>query len=133
MADLENAPDAGQPDLPTNIAAIRRFLSVCTSEPLAPNDWNAALAWNMVVSPEVRGALISREINSDDVLADLTVPVLVTHGRSDTIVLPSMSEHVLDICKTAKPSWYHGVGHLPFTETHPRFNHELTSLVKEVA
>jgi pimeloyl-ACP methyl ester carboxylesterase len=127
---LENAPDASLPDLATNIAAIRRFLAVCTAEPLDPNDWSAALAWNMVVPPEVRGALISREIDGDDVLATLTVPVLVTHGRSDTIVLPSMAEHVLATCPTAEPSWYDATGHMPFTENHPRFNHELTNLTK---
>ncbi|WP_432875295.1 alpha/beta fold hydrolase [Kribbella sp. CA-245084] len=129
---LGNAPDASQPDLATNITAIRRFLDVCTAEPLDPDDWSAALAWNMVVPPEVRGALISREIDGDDVLARLSVPVLVTHGRSDTIVLPSMAEHVLDVCKTARPSWYDGIGHAPFVEDQPRFDRELADLAAEL-
>jgi len=130
---LENAPDASLPDLATNIAAIRRFLGVCTAEPLAPDDWSAALGWNMVVPPEVRGALISREINGDDVLARLSVPVLVTHGRADKIVLPSMAEHTLNVCKTARPSWYEGVGHVPFAEDQARFDHELTEFLDGVA
>ncbi|WUJ70319.1 alpha/beta hydrolase [Kribbella soli] len=129
---LGNAPEASQPDLATNITAIRRFLDVCTAEPLDQDDWSAALAWNMVVPPEVRGALISREIDSDDVLARLSVPVLVTHGRSDTIVLPSMAEHVLDVCKTARPSWYDGVGHVPFVEDQSRFDRELADLAAEL-
>ncbi|TKK76983.1 alpha/beta hydrolase [Kribbella jiaozuonensis] len=129
---LGNAPQASQPDLATNIAAIRHFLDVCTAEPLDPDDWTAALAWNMVVPPEVRGALISREIDSDDVLTRLSVPVLVTHGRSDTIVLPSMAEHVLDVCKTARPSWYDGIGHVPFVEAQPRFDRELADLAAEL-
>ena len=79
----------------------------------------------MVVPPEVRGALIAREIDGDDVLSALTVPVLVTHGRADTIVLPSMAEHVLDVCDTARASWYDGVGHLPFIEDPTRFDREL--------
>lgn len=127
---LGNAPDAGQPDLATNIAAIRRFLGVCTAEPLDPDEWSAALAWNMVVPPEVRGALISREIDGDDVLARLSVPVLVTHGRSDTIVLPSMADRVLDVCGTARPSWYDGVGHVPFVEDQARFDRELAEFVE---
>ncbi|WP_202872435.1 alpha/beta fold hydrolase [Kribbella soli] len=130
---LANAPEASQPDLATNIAAIRRFLDVCTAEPLSPDDWSAALAWNMVVPPAVRGALISREIDSDDVLARMSLPVLVTHGRSDTIVLPSMSEHVLDVCRTARPSWYDGVGHMPFSEDQARFDRELTDLAGAVS
>ena len=97
----------------------------CTAQPLGADDWSAALGWNMVVPPEVRGALIAREIDGDDVLSRLTVPVLVTHGRADTIVLPSMAEHVLDVCATARASWYDGVGHLPFVEDPARFDREL--------
>lgn len=130
---LENAPDACRPDLATNIAAIRRFLGVCTAEPLSQDDWGAALGWNMVVPPEVRGALISRHIDGDDVLSGLSVPVLVTHGRADTIVLPSMAEHVLDVCHTARPSWYEGVGHMPFVEDQPRFDRELAALTTGLA
>ena len=55
----------------------------------------------------------------------MTVPVLVTHGRADTLVLPSMAEHVLAVCDTAVASWYDGVGHLPFVEDATRFDREL--------
>ena len=51
--------------------------------------------------------------------------VLVTHGRADAIVLPSMAEHVLEVCPTARASWYDGVGHLPFVEDPARFDREL--------
>jgi non-heme chloroperoxidase len=122
---LENAEDACVPDLRTNITAIGRFLHACTAQPLEISDWSTALCWNMVVPPEVRGALISREIQADDVLSELSVPVLVTHGRSDEIVLPSMAEYVLGVCRTANPSWYDGVGHMPFLEDPVRFNREL--------
>jgi non-heme chloroperoxidase len=128
---LENAPDASGPDLATNIAAIQRFVSACTARPLPAQDRGTVLCWNMVVPPEVRGALIAREIDTDDVLSGLSIPVLVTHGRSDTIVLPSMAQHVLDVCTTAKPSWYDDVGHMPFSENPARFNHELAGFVAD--
>jgi non-heme chloroperoxidase len=130
---LENAGGACSPDLGTSIAAVRRFLRACTAEPLSDEDWSAALAWNMVVPPEVRGALISREIESDDVLATLSVPVLVAHGRSDAIVLPSMAEHVLEVCATAEASWYDGIGHMPFWEDPQRFNRELDDFVTRMS
>jgi pimeloyl-ACP methyl ester carboxylesterase len=126
---LSNAPDACLPDLGTNIAAIQRFLRSCTTRPLEEELWGTALCWNMVVPPEVRGALISREINADDVLASLSVPVLVTHGSEDSIVLPSMSEHTLKRCKTATASWYESTGHMPFLEDAARFNRELAAFV----
>jgi non-heme chloroperoxidase len=87
----------------------------------------------MVVPPEVRGALISRSIESDDVLAILSVPVLVAHGRTDTIVLPSMAEHVLAVCATAEASWNDGIGHMTFWEDAQRFNRELGDFVVRVS
>jgi non-heme chloroperoxidase len=126
---LENAPEASLPDLGTNIAAIRRFLHACSAHPLNDDLHTRALAWNMVVPPAVRGALIAREIDGTDVLSSLTVPVLATHGLEDTIVLPSMSEYTLAHCPTSTASWYDGVGHMPFAEAPERFNRELAAFV----
>ena len=62
-------------------------------------------------------------------LSTLAIPVLVTHGRSDDIVLPSMAGHVTEVCPSAQPSWYDGIGHMPFVEDSPRFNRELADFV----
>ena len=61
-------------------------------------------------------------------LRALEVPLLVTHGRADTVVLPAMAEHVVDMCPTAEASWYDGVGHVPHLEEPERFNRELADL-----
>jgi non-heme chloroperoxidase len=87
---------------------------------------------NLAVVPQPPISALTR-IRAVDVLARLSVPMLVTHGRSDAIVLPSMAEHVLDVCKTAGPSWYEGVGHMPFIEDQPRFDRELTDLMHSLA
>jgi non-heme chloroperoxidase len=129
---LDNATDASAPDLRANIAAIRRFLRSCTSGPLPDDLWSAALCWNMAVPAEIRGALITREIDNGDIYSRLSVPILVTHGRNDMIVLPSMAEHVLGHCDTAVASWYEGVGHMPFIEETERFNLELAAFVDRV-
>jgi non-heme chloroperoxidase len=86
----------------------------------------------MIVPPEIRSALISRQIDGDDVLSRLTIPMLVTHGRCDDIVLPSMAEHVAAVCKTAQLSWYDDTGHMPFLEHEVRFNRELAAFVERV-
>ena len=125
---LANAGDASESDLGTNIGAIQRFLRACTVEELDEPEWTTALCWNMVVPPSVRGALISREIDGSDVLAGLSIPVLVTHGREDAIVSPSMAEHALRVCKSASASWYDRVGHMPFWEAPERFDRELAEL-----
>jgi non-heme chloroperoxidase len=130
---LANAHDACESDLATNIGAIRRFLRACTVEHLDEDAWINALCWNMVVPPGVRGALISRQIDGGDALERVSVPVLVSHGREDLIVLPSMAEHTLGICEAARPSWYDDVGHMPFWEAPERFDRELAELCDDVA
>ena len=76
----------------------------------------------------IRANLAAREIDCDDVLRALEVPLLVTHGRADSVVLPAMAEHVLATCPTAEASWYDGVGHVPHLEEPERFNRELAAL-----
>ena len=125
---LDNAGDACGSDLPAAIAAIKRFLRACTAKPLSAEEWGVALCWNMVVPAQVRQALFAREVDADDVLSSLSVPVLVTHGRADEIVLPSMAEHVLEVCPAARASWYDDVGHMPFVEAPDRFDAELREL-----
>ena len=127
---LDNAADACAPDLTANIAAVRRLVRAYTVQPMNADDWDSALCANMVVPPEVRAALLARRIDSDDVLAGLTIPVLVTHGTRDTIVLPSMAEYLLSTCPSAVASWYDGVGHTPFVEDQPRFDRELRNLTR---
>jgi pimeloyl-ACP methyl ester carboxylesterase len=130
---LENATDACLPDLGVNIAAIQRFLRACTAQPLDEDLWTAALCWNMIVPPAVRGALIAREIDGADALSKLSVPVLLTHGRDDRIVLPSMAEYAQQRCPSATISWYDGVGHMPFVEDAPRFDAELAAFVERAS
>jgi pimeloyl-ACP methyl ester carboxylesterase len=122
---LENAPGACQNDLPTNIAAMRRFLRACFVKPVSEDNFEEILAFNMVVKPHVRSALIRRELDFASLLEGITVPVLVTHGHSDTVVLPAMADYILKHCNSAEPSWYEGVGYAPFLEEPLRFNTEL--------
>jgi non-heme chloroperoxidase len=127
---LDHFAPATADDLATNIWAMRSFLSACFAQPVPRDEFETALGWNMVVPARVRGALAAREIDEDDVLCELRAPLLVTHGREDTVVLPAMAEHVLSVCPAAEPSWYEGVGHVPHLEAPDRFNRELARLVR---
>ncbi len=129
---LDHVPGATADDLPANIEAIRAFIHACTAEPLPPAEHESALCWNMVVPAKIRGALLTRVIDSDGILRALSKPVLMAHGRSDTVVLPAMGEHILRTCPTSTASWYDGVGHAPFLEAAPRFNRELAGFARDV-
>jgi pimeloyl-ACP methyl ester carboxylesterase len=130
---LDHFVDATTDDLPANIRGMRAFLRACMAKPLPADDFETALCWNMVVTPQIRASLGGRQIDDDDVLRTLVVPLLVTQGRADTVVLPAMAEHVLAICPAAEASWYEGVGHLPHLQEPERFNRELAALTRRVS
>jgi non-heme chloroperoxidase len=130
---LEHAPGACDTDLPTNISAIRHFLRACFRKEMPHEEFEVALAYNMVVHPRVRAFLIQRELDFTAVLQELAVPVQITHSRSDTVVLPAMSEYIERHCKYVSTSWFEGVGHAPFLEEPDRFNQELAVFARETA
>jgi pimeloyl-ACP methyl ester carboxylesterase len=129
---LDHFAGATADDLPSNIQALRSFVHTCLVTPLPAEELETAIAWNLAVPARVRAALAARTIDDDDVLRDLRVPLLVTQGRADTVVLPAMAEHVLAVCPTAQASWYDDVGHAPHLEQPDRFNHELAALARRV-
>jgi pimeloyl-ACP methyl ester carboxylesterase len=128
---LSHFADATSDDLPTNIQAIRSFVRTCLVKPVPTDELETALLWNISVPARVRAALAARDIDNDDVLRTLEVPLLLTQGRADTVVLPAMAEHIMAVCPTAKVSWYDGVGHAPHLEEPARFNRELAQLVRQ--
>lgn len=129
---FEHAPTACSLDLSESIPAMRAFLRGCTAAPLPAEDYETCLAFNMVVPHWVRGFLIQRELDFSAVLQDCNVPLLLTHGRLDNVVLPAMTELILSHCSVAKTSWYDNVGHAPFLERPERFNRELAQFVDSV-
>jgi pimeloyl-ACP methyl ester carboxylesterase len=130
---LDNFVDATATDLATNIRAMRSFVRACFAKPVSDDDLETAVCWNVVVPARIRANLAAREIDCDDVLRALEVPLLVTQGRADTVVLAAMAEHILGTCPTAEASWYDDVGHVPHLEDPERFNRELAALTRRVA
>ena len=131
-AFLSHFVGATTDDLPTNIATMRSFVRACAARPIPQDDLETAVCSAVAVPATVRANLAARDIDYDDVLHALDVPVLVTHGREDSVVLPAMAEHVLATCTAAEVSWYDGVGHVPFLESPERFNRELAELTRRV-
>lgn len=126
-------PAMSSEDLATNIEATQKFLASCFNIQPSPQDMATALAYNMMVPPKVRGFLGGRPANYDDVLRRINVPVVVTHGRDDQVVLPAMSEHTLSVVKHAKGVFYDSAGHSPFYEVPDRFNADLEAFVRLVS
>ena len=72
----------------------------------------------------------SRATPYEATLKRLQVPVLVTHGEEDKVVLAAVGRYTLKTVPGAKGSFYPGIGHSPFWEDTERFNEELTEFVE---
>jgi pimeloyl-ACP methyl ester carboxylesterase len=114
-------------DLAASIAGTRGFLRACFERQPSADDFETMLSFNMMVPPKVRRHILGRPSDTTEAMAKLGCPVLVTHGRSDQIVLPAMGEFVAATVTGARLSLYDGVGHSPFWEDAPRFNTELAA------
>jgi non-heme chloroperoxidase len=119
-------------NLADNIKGTRGFLRACFEKQPSEEDFEIMLAFNMVVPAAVRGYIMARGTDDGAVMTTLSCPVLVTHGRSDQVILPTMGEYSAATIKGAKLSLYDGVGHCPFWEDAPRFNRELAELMQSV-
>jgi pimeloyl-ACP methyl ester carboxylesterase len=125
-------PAMAADDLATNIETTKKFLVSCFKIQPSAEDMATALAYNMMVPPKVRGFLGGRPADYDAVLGRIKVPVLVTQGREDLLVLPAMSEYTLAVVKHAKGMFYDGVGHSSFYEVADRYNADLAAFVRSV-
>jgi len=114
----ENAEEAA--------AAMRKWLRGCFAKPLPLDEELLLLGLNLLCPPRVRLALLSRTLENDDVLSQIRLPVLVTHGDADEVVDLETSQHIASHVQGAKLSVYDGIGHASFWEDADRFNAELT-------
>jgi non-heme chloroperoxidase len=128
--NLKNLPLMASDDLAVNIAATRAFLHDCFSKQPTPEEYETMLAFNMMVPPKVRLGLSNRPLNIDDILQNLKLPVLVTHGSEDKNSNLIAAEYTAKMIPGAKLSVYQGIGHSPFFEDPQRFNAELAAFVR---
>ncbi|PWJ10040.1 alpha/beta fold hydrolase [Jannaschia seohaensis] len=127
---LDLVPGLLSRDLAESISATRRFVRLFYATQPSQADYETVLAYNMLVPPDVRLALASRELDGDAVMSQVTCPVLITQGTADEIVLPSMSEAICSRIPHAKMSLYDGAGHTTYREAAERFNTELASFAQ---
>ncbi|MGF6408615.1 alpha/beta fold hydrolase [Paraburkholderia tuberum] len=78
-----------------------------------------------LVSPEHRLWMRRRVLDYDSVIAALDIPVLVTHGKLDRVVLPALAARLGRLVTHARISIYENSGHAPFLENPQRFGAEL--------
>ena len=119
-------------DLEANIRATQGFLRACYEKQPSPEEFETVFGYNMLVPPDIRGAHLGRPASDGSILAKLDMPVLVSQGSEDKLVLKGLGELTAAVVPGARLSMYNGIGHAPFAEDAPRFNRELAEFVRSV-
>jgi pimeloyl-ACP methyl ester carboxylesterase len=128
--EIKNVSGMISDDLVTSITAARAFLRACFATQPSTDDFETMLAYNMVVPARVRAAVVSRTPNPGDILPNLALPVLVTHGARDRVILLAFGQFTAAAIPNARLSIYEDAGHSPFYEDAPRFNRELAAFAR---
>jgi pimeloyl-ACP methyl ester carboxylesterase len=118
--------------LAEEIEAAIAFADGCYGKKPSEAEFWRVLAYNMRVPAPVRRAIggwSTEPAPTIEALKKVRVPVLITHGRADDVVLPLAVDFSLAAMPHAQVSWFDGCGHSPFAEDAPRFNSELTAFV----
>lgn len=122
--------DACSTDQARSFAAIRGFVRECSHHPLPQEVFETALCFNVVVPPFVRFATADRPtLDNTELLAGLSIPVLVSQGLNDTVTQPAAAHHIVAHCPTARADFYDECGHMPFLERTAEFNLNLARFV----
>src|SRR5262245_50325688 len=91
-------------DLATNVRASRRFVHACFAGRPAGEEMDTTLAYMMVVPAKARSLIMARTRDEGDILPQLRVPVLVTHGTMDRIVRPAAATYTASHVRGARLS-----------------------------
>ena len=119
-------------DLDVNAAATRNFIRDLTAQPLSEPDRAEFFMFNMMTPAYVRRAMGSFRPDNRDLAAQLTVPVLVSHGSTDALVSVKDAQRTQRMIAGSRLSIYDGAGHMPFYERPERFNQELAEFVRSI-
>ncbi|WP_407649587.1 alpha/beta fold hydrolase [Goodfellowiella coeruleoviolacea] len=124
-------PPARAEDPAVAVPALLELVTGMSASPLPGADVQRLLAAALRVPPAVRAALVTRQVDSAEVLAAVDVPTLVLHGTEDTVVDPAAGRYALSQVPGARAHWFTGVGHLPFVERPEEFTAALADFTAE--
>jgi len=115
-------------DFATSISGIKEFLRACFVNQPARDEMETMLVYSASVPLEIRrsfGRSASDTETLQALMRSLDVPVLISHGLEDQVILPELSRWLTAMIPTAELSLYQESGHAPFFEESARFNREL--------
>ncbi|MGH9493825.1 MAG: alpha/beta fold hydrolase [Candidatus Sulfotelmatobacter sp.] len=89
-----------------NEQKVRVFLEACSAQPHTPANVETMIAYNLLTPEQVRDHMLRRTTPCEEALREVKVPVLITHGEQDQIVIPAVSRHTASVIPHATISLY---------------------------
>jgi pimeloyl-ACP methyl ester carboxylesterase len=111
--------------------ALASLVDLLTHGELDPHDFYFFLGFNAAAPPHVRQAMFGRKLDNRDVLRGLKVPVLITHGQEDQLVLTASADFIASHIPHASRVDYPRCGHAPFFEVADQFNRDLAAFARK--
>ena len=117
-------------NLGDNVAVVEATVKIFEFPGMTPAYREEMRTLGLMVPAYVRKAFVGRNLDHQDVVAKLTLPVLITMGSNDVAQSPDAFARLKAALPKAQYSVYEGMGHLTFAQDPPRFNKELAAFVK---
>ena len=111
--------------------AAKRFLTNVLGVADTGPDYHRFMDVLRQTSTSQRAALRGRPLDYDDLLTQIRIPVLISQGDRDTLVLPRHADALAARIPHARLSVYGGAGHAPFWNDPGRFAAELTEFASQ--
>ena len=111
--------------------ALGSLVDLLTHDELDPHDFYFFLGFNAAVPPLVRQAMFDRKLDNRGVLRGLKVPVLITQGQEDQLVLTAAADFIAGHIPHASRVDYPRCGHAPFFEVADQFNRDLAAFARK--
>jgi len=108
--------------------AVGRFVRACMNQQLSPEEERPFVEAALAVPLVARQGASSWHIDYGSFFDEISLPVLVTHGDSDSLTPLQAADNIARRLR-GKLSVYPNCGHMPFWEDPQRFNHELADFV----
>ena len=108
-----------------NKAGLSALLRLCFANELSPEELDEMLSRSVSVPSYVRQGLFSRSFDNDDLLPEISIPVLITHGAEDKIVKPAVVDQHKAGMRHAQIQMVENAGHAVFWDDPATFHQGL--------
>ncbi len=120
------------PDLIDYIRAGERVIPLLTASPLPERERQLFQAIGLMLPAYVRRAMMQRQLDNQDLVEQISLPVLFCLGQEDNPLLLDDGAQLAAGYDNMSLSLYEGAGHSVFVEQPERFNAELRRFAEAV-